>query len=398
MARGNEVALGTNKATTVLETMSPLNVDVLCHILENTTISGIAGTASALMPGISDSDIERCEYARINPITYMKQLTKHSENLLRVMTTLGVILSGSRAANYFYPGLCTKDSDWDFYCDSDVNTVVRFSTYMNRIGVQWDMLPRGGNRRGYDKCNVLRGTHSEDGVTQRVQFIWSMYGRKNAIPMIVSFHSSVVQCFITGYCAVSMYGPLLSKGQSLAWVQAKDHRTSARRKYAKRGIKYVSYDRYMKILDDAGDMRLHLVKPNQRTLRDDNSEIVHFSRYFPYSNSVNILKRLTDDVTWYDIGYVCKTEDKISIPRLAIALNMADHRGDVAETIDQSLWYVCDSIMHIPIAEVTPEVEYRAKSHVESIAPWLSESSIMYALCNKCLHAEKEVLPDTQES
>lgn len=378
--------------------MPPLNTDVLSNILESTAISNIAETASALMPGISDSDIERCKYARINPITYMRQLTKHSENLLRVMTTLGVVLSGSRAANYFYPGLCTKDSDWDFYCDSDVNTVVRFSTYMNRIGVRWDMLPHEGTHQGYDKCNVLRGVHSENDATQRVQFIWSMYGRKNTMPMIVSFHSSAVQCFIAGYCAVSMYGSLLSKGQSLAWVQANDQRASARRKYAERGIKYISYDCYMKILDDAGDVRLHLVRPNRRTLRDDDSEIVRFSRYFPRLNDASMLKQLTDDVTWYDIGYVCKTEDNIPIPRWPIALNIPNRKGDIAETIDQSLWYVCDFIVRILMTEVTPEMECCIKSHVESIAPWLSESSIIYAMYNKCLHAAEEVLPDTLRS
>ena len=71
---------------------------------------------------------------------YFKELTKYSCDLLSVMHSLGLILSGSRAANYFYPGLSEPQSGWDLYCDGNPDTLVRFSTYMDWMGVAWETL------------------------------------------------------------------------------------------------------------------------------------------------------------------------------------------------------------------------------------------------------------------
>lgn len=368
--------------------MPSLNIDVLCQILENTSVSELRKTAGALIPCISDDDIKRCEHARLNPITYMAQLTKYSKDLLMVMGALGVVLSGSRAANYFYPGLCNNDSDWDFYCDGDLDSVVRFSTYMERIGVEWEWLS-GHDRdqeREYDHCELLRGILCKDGKVHVVQLVWTTYGCKNAVSLILNFHSSVVQCFLTGFCAVSMYESLTSVGKSLAWCNPNSEGTSARHKYANRGVKYISYDWYMGIVDDVGNINLDIVGPNSRSLMDSDAKFISFSRYFSYLDDIDPLKELLQRVVWCDNSYTCEPKEDVEMPRTGVNLEKVGVSGKVIEERRRREWRdLCEWYnLHEGTPTYIEEVKFReiAEPHMKLIMPWFSDSAVAPSILN----------------
>lgn len=53
---------------------------------------------------------------RTDPRHMLRQIVPDPESLLETLVVTHSFLSGSRAADFFCPGLCTTDSDWDFYC------------------------------------------------------------------------------------------------------------------------------------------------------------------------------------------------------------------------------------------------------------------------------------------
>jgi len=76
---------------------------------------------------------------------------------------LMVILSGSRAAEYFVPGSCVEGLDLDFYCRIDLTTMIQF--WLEVMGVHWSQeSDRPGANSDYlvdytaSGFQVLRGT------------------------------------------------------------------------------------------------------------------------------------------------------------------------------------------------------------------------------------------------
>lgn len=147
------------------------NTDVICNILEHTSVSDAPNVIRGFVPSTDSGKVSYCTNKRLNPVVYLRKLTSHSKDLLTVMGALGVILSGSRAAEYFRPGACDHDSDWDFYCDEGIDWVIRFSSYMSRIGTWWEKLPADGESSDYGNLNVLRGMLHEGGKAHKVQLI-----------------------------------------------------------------------------------------------------------------------------------------------------------------------------------------------------------------------------------
>ena len=61
-------------------------------------------------------EVEDLEYNRKNPIKLFSQISNNPYRFMKSMVDTRSILSGSRALNYFVPGSCDENSDWDFYC------------------------------------------------------------------------------------------------------------------------------------------------------------------------------------------------------------------------------------------------------------------------------------------
>jgi hypothetical protein len=139
------------------------------------------------------------------------------------MRELMVILSGSRAAEYFVPGLCVEGSDLDFYCHTDLAIMVQF--WLGGMGVQWDefqpeegpgVINPGLEDYTVSGFRVFYGTvESPSGIVYAVQLICG----KNCLAStcIFDFHSTITQCFITGFAAVSLYDMYSSHKQAVHW-------------------------------------------------------------------------------------------------------------------------------------------------------------------------------------
>lgn len=133
------------------------------------------------------------------------------------------VLGGSRAADFFAPDATTDDSDWDFYIQGSITLITAFTLVLSRIGVVWEVVEDIANTNKYadledeevDVLNILRGTLKNGKTTHQVQLMW-VKGCP-ALWNIVNFHSSLVQCFISGFCAVSMYHDLTRKQEFCHW-------------------------------------------------------------------------------------------------------------------------------------------------------------------------------------
>ncbi len=321
--------------------MRSLNVDVLCHILENTSISNLTDTAKALVPSINSHDINMCERTRTNPVTYMNQLTKYGRDLLTVMGSLGVILSGSRAASYFYPGLCDETSDWDFYCYGTPTTIVRFSMYMSRIGVQWQTLRDDTGDPDYPSRRVLDGTLDTEKRKHSIQLIWEpRQWTRSPISHVLSFHSSIVQCFITGYCAVSMYDHTSSRNKSLAWVCDGDEKANeCRKKYADRGVEYVPYNEYAKLIGAPLRGNPRIVQKEVRTLCDQQARVIGFSRYLRDASATeDATSDLVARTEWFHLGYTCGYTTESVLPKTSVSLDRTGCTGSTIETATEREW------------------------------------------------------------
>ena len=384
--------------------MPSANIDIVQHILRYTNISDVEHTVTGLMPGVTDANVEECRAFRCNPNIYLRKLTKHSDDLLDVMGELSIVLSGSRAADYFCPGLCNEDSDWDFYCDGSADAIVRFSTYMNRIGVVWQEMPVGASEElqrmhagtvgglqrdaetsEYQGSSVLRGALVEDGTSHTIQLIWDRMRRTSPISQIISFHSSIVQCFISGFCAVSMYDSLTRRNESLAWICHDDELSAAaREKYTNRGVKYVSYDVYMDNIREKRFIEPAHVRKNEMTLASPTVSIVLFpSRGRLSSSADDAVYDIRRNTEWYDIGYTCTTNSKNNVPTLHSELNRVGAKGNIIETVSQRTWCT-QVIMSCATTGGVPSDDQELMHAIQGLVPWITDRRAMGVLL-KCV-------------
>lgn len=208
--------------------------------------------------GYDAGDQEQLIRTRCNPLPLLATLVANPEELLWAMQDCEALLSGSRAAGYFWPACSTEESDWDFYTHPDRHHWLRFALYLASIGVIWDIPERTIMDDGeegfkfpfeYPGNNpVLNGTIKTRGHKQRVQLITHDILENSSIVPILYYHSSIVQCFISGSAAFSMYSHLTTSGRSRTWeprncereLQSNhDGAQHAIRKYISRGVKYI---------------------------------------------------------------------------------------------------------------------------------------------------------------
>ena len=224
---------------------------------------------------------------------YLKQLTDDPEELLATMLQCKIILSGSRGAGYFEPALVSYDSDWDFFSGECIGSIIVFMWHLRSIGVEWQISTVGANAEcgldGYEnEIKVITGRLMRHGKTHSVTVICKL-GCLRAFNAILDFHSSIVQCFISGFAAVSLYSASITHGYSLRWGQVECGRLefsklsqTAVNKYLGRGVKYITYERYSETHSKGGSLQVtsptpaapSLIRP--RSLADSDSYVVPF--------------------------------------------------------------------------------------------------------------------------
>ena len=263
----------------ISNTSSPvsLNYDCLLAIFAEMGLKLKTMKAIARSTGMVEANQESILMHRCSPLRLFRELVKDPEELLYVMDDCNVVLSGSRAAGHFFPQATSHASDWDFYVHPTFRHFVRFAVYLLSVGVQWELEDRTAPVYGY-RLITLNGTIKTGAHTQRVQLIAHRDGVRSNIDEILHFHSSIVQCFISGFAAVSLHEPLTTSGVSRAW-EPRDHydyysrekAQSALEKYKTRGIQYVAW----KGACNPGTVPGFTV----RTLADDHALCIPFEPY-----------------------------------------------------------------------------------------------------------------------
>lgn len=181
--------------------------------------------------------------------TFLEELVDDSVELLAVMHDCEVLLTGSRAAKYFWPRFDTSESDWDFLTHPHPLCWLKFAVYLSSIGATWqfpDNLRDDDEPPSIYETQSLRGTIEHNGKRQKLHLIAHLENQESSTQLILDFHSSFVQCFISGFGAVSMYGNLTTSGLSRVWEPEDWFKESVREanqaavdKYLSRGIRYV---------------------------------------------------------------------------------------------------------------------------------------------------------------
>lgn len=223
---------------------------------------------------------------RLNPLRYLSPVFEDPVFLLKAMTSTGSIISGSRALEYFVPGSVDEDSDWDFYTAACLDSIGPMASCLETLGVKWDSYIHGSDLieppEGYHglELSLLKGelTHHRTGRRYRIQLIWKE--KQTAVQCVVSFHSSVVQCFLAGFGAVSMYHNLTTKRQSYYW-EGNDARhvnppqeSIVVTKYKSRGFSYIGYP--TNTLKKRG--------PKIRYMTDESCKKISFTSYLSFVN------------------------------------------------------------------------------------------------------------------
>lgn len=172
--------------------------------------------ACRINPDVNEDDLNEIERKRVNPVTLFSQLTDNPEKLVDEMILNNVLLSGSRAVHYIYPFFDCKDSDWDFYCQNGKSG--EFIKHLESIGAEEDYVRNDPiPYPNFNDIHVYYYKLSRNSVTHTIQVIIPRDRAMTAFHLITNFHTTIVQCFITGYAAVSMYHGLSSQRRMIDW-------------------------------------------------------------------------------------------------------------------------------------------------------------------------------------
>jgi hypothetical protein len=194
--------------------MSTLNTDCVRIIVGYLYIADVVNACLAL------SDRHNAKYLideRLSPIKLFSKLVPEPEELLYAMCASNCVLGGSRALNYFYPGSCNKDSDWDFYMQQPKRKDYLqpdMKTALQDMGVQW--LEQEEHEYEHLSFEVLRGVmYTGRRKFHHVQLIWPL--RRDVISSIIEFHSTPVQCFVAHFGAFHLYGKVTQSDRQIVW-------------------------------------------------------------------------------------------------------------------------------------------------------------------------------------
>jgi hypothetical protein len=189
---------------------------------------------------------ERVLRERCNPLTFLGRLFPDPEKLLDLMRCTLVVITGSTATEFISPGARVASSDVDFYCPSDIETVALFTYHLSLMGVEWVVPSEREPRKPKDESldyyamgfELRKGTLRHNGQIINVQCIWSASQHRTASSNIFHFHSTLVQCFITGFAAVSLYDKYTSAKQGIHWTANDTNvaRGQRHRKYTQKGV------------------------------------------------------------------------------------------------------------------------------------------------------------------
>ena len=189
--------------------------DCIKITLDYTTIKDSVNAVLAFSTCLADA--RKLIEHRKSPIRLFSQLVDDPYQLLQFMYMERCVLSGSRAANYFVPGSCEFDSDWDFYITGherdDVPPMVK---KLETLGVYWYDHKIPASNYNFNDFVVYSGEMTRGkGKGKKVQLVNVL--TKDILDALLDFHSTSVQCFVSPYAAVHLYGSIANNRQTIVW-------------------------------------------------------------------------------------------------------------------------------------------------------------------------------------
>ena len=172
---------------------------------------------NAAIAFVAPIDAKRLIEYRKSTIRLFSDLIENPRSLILCMQRYGCVASGARVSEYFRPDLRCDNSDWNFLVSGNGGTESMIKE-LNRLGVEWeDSLEfEVGALHDRTDIRVWNGTVNGSKKTrQRIRLVDT--GDSNPINILMSFHSTPVQCFVDGFFAVHLYGRLTALSKRLVW-------------------------------------------------------------------------------------------------------------------------------------------------------------------------------------
>lgn len=133
------------------------------------------------------NDLKQSYRMRIDPAIYLSPYFKYSSEVLDSMAENGIVLSGSRALEYFVPGSTTLRSNWDFYARPDLYHVSAFIECLERNSVIFETeLQRILRHIFCNKDEVLINTRSLCSILQSAVSRLSEIDRRHLARLVAS--------------------------------------------------------------------------------------------------------------------------------------------------------------------------------------------------------------------
>jgi len=206
---------------------SKMNRDILYSAVKNANIGYLSSTVDVLGKGIGQNIKDGMVHDRLNPITYFGRLTRKPKEILRAMDRYNVVLSGSRAAGYFSPELCTPESDWDFYTAASGKDIIEFIKVLNRLDIDVDSVDANPEVTDFSLdynniSHVIRMSCASTGRSIQLMVCFEA----TVMAAVLGFDISAVQCIITGRFAVSLYHNLTRDMKAVFWSSRRIHEST----------------------------------------------------------------------------------------------------------------------------------------------------------------------------
>lgn len=299
--------------------------DVLYSALKSGNVGYLSRIADVMGKDVDKGAREGLLNDRLDPLIYFKKLTQDPKELLLAMDKYKVVLSGSRAAGYFCPQLCTPQSDWDFYTAASGMDVVAFIKVLNKAGIAINSM-RGELDVDEDSLDyrdvscVIKMSHASTGHSVQLMVCCG----PTVLSAITGFDISAVQCIITGRFAMSLYHCLTKDMKAFFWSDERiesysqtsggraigevDQRYAEkatalkdrRLKYLSRGLAAVEYSEYHSLIPEVPFSKLSTGK--LRSMGDEGCGTVKFEKFgLPAIDNERILSKCM----WRDLRVGC---------------------------------------------------------------------------------------------
>lgn len=314
---------------------------LICGILEVNDVKNFCRMLRSTQVYSKDLDsIDKLLTSRLSPVYHFSTAFEDPSLLLLTMISHGVILSGLRATEYFYPDSRDDESDWSFFIAADTKCLISAVKALEQCGVVWDYnVSESADGRLKD---VL---HSEKRTANRLKGHTFVRDKKHTIRLTRQKYSTAIDCvFHSGLPTAIMFG------HGAVYL----HKTRIETNDA-----VVSKDESdiccatpsSKTITDMDEVGFHIrSRPphplKYRRLGDDKCETVHFTPYFNIALEplIRYLNLVAESKQWIE------HENVITSLKFPLTLFGTIPRGPWTVPLDVENPSPIESIKHLPFS------------------------------------------------